>query len=296
MAESFEYVKKLIGAERFKGYKTEEWGDCDVIIISKNKYNSEKNKYDNWKEKNKDFRQLVITNFASSIIWLIETLKPYINCDYIDKYQYYCELATLINQQKGKVKNEKELLNEIMLFLENQKPSWEKVLGKPDLENSLMNWYNFGIKHNDPFFVKFVALWMAFNELYMEFPGIDESKGRDDIEYKKIDEFCESDKYSSKIESVHEKIFNSPFVQIFMTDKVKDMKRGYYTRVNKDNYKYLTKGNGLVQSKALLQTIYQVRNNLLHGSKTPDEKRDIELVRCSGEIMEIYMNAIMENK
>lgn len=294
MAESFDYVKKLIEAERFKGYKSNEWGGCDVIIISENKYNFEKNKYDNWKKKNKDFRQLVITNFASSIIWLIEILKPYINCDYINKYEYYGELATHINQIKDTVKNDKDLLNNIMLFLENHNPSWEKELGRLDLENSLMNWYNFGIEHNDPFFVKFVALWMSFNELYMEFPGLDKYKNRDDIEYKKIDEICESEEYYSKIESVHEKVFNSPFIEIFKKGIVRDMKAGTDTNYNKKHYRELMNKTGIEQTKALFQTIYQVRCNLLHGSKTPDEKRDIELVRCSGEIMEIYMNAIMK--
>lgn len=295
MAESFDYVKKLIEAERFKGYKSNEWGGCDVIIISENKYNFEKNKYDNWKKKNKDFRQLVITNFASSIIWLIETLKPYINCDYINKYEYYGELATHINQIKDTVKNDKDLLNNIMLFLENHNPSWEKILNKSDLDNSLMNWYNFGLKHNDPFFVKFVALWMAFNEKYSFIKKpVSKNNGpyHDYAERTKINIYCERNK--NIIESVHKLVWNSSFIKIFLKEAVKDMRAGYLTENNEDDYNSLLNKEGIEQSKALFQTIYQVRCNLLHGSKTPDEKRDIELVRCSGEIMEIYMNAIMK--
>ena len=295
MAESFDYVKKLIEAERFKGYKSNEWGGCDVIIISENKYNFEKNKYDNWKKKNKDFRQLVITNFASSIIWLIETLKPYINCDYINKYEYYGELATHINQIKGTVKSDKDLLNNIMLFLENHKKKKKKILNKSDLDNSLMNWYNFGLKHNDPFFVKFVALWMAFNEKYSFIKKpVSKNNGpyHDYAERTKINIYCERNE--NIIESVHKLVWNSSFIKIFLQEAVKDMRAGYLTENNEDDYNSLLNKEGIEQSKALFQTIYQVRCNLLHGSKTPDEKRDIELVRCSGEIMEIYMNAIMK--
>ena len=294
MAESFDYVKKLIEAERYKGYKTDNWGGCDVIIISERIYNSQKDKYDKWLLKNKDLRQLVVSEYASSIIWLIEILKPYINCDYLEKYEFYGELASHINNINNKVKDEKELLNNTMIFLEKHEPSWEKTLDRPDLENGLMNWYNFGIEHNDPFFVKFVSLWMAFNEKYMDFPGFNNFKNIYDVEYEKINEFCDSPKYSTKLESVHEKIFNSPFIKIFMDQPVKDMKQGYETSYNKRNHNNLLHKTGIEQTKALLQTIYQVRCNLLHGSKSPDVQRDINLVRYSGEILEIYMNAIME--
>ena len=39
---SFEFIKKLINAERYKDYKKDEWGGCDVIIVSEKKYNSNK--------------------------------------------------------------------------------------------------------------------------------------------------------------------------------------------------------------------------------------------------------------
>ena len=38
MEESFKYIKDLIDAERYKDYKTEYWGGCDVVIVSKNEY------------------------------------------------------------------------------------------------------------------------------------------------------------------------------------------------------------------------------------------------------------------
>ncbi len=298
MAESFDYVKQLIDEERYMNHKKDDWGGCNVIIISEEKYKIRKESIDYLKS-NRKWINIVKTNYASSIIWLIETLKPYVNYDYLNKYEYYGELADYINSVKDTVKDEKELLISIIYFLEKHEPSWEKELHRDDLEKSFMNWYQFGIEHNDPFFVKFVALWMGFNEKYISFPGklkfIDNetraTKIIYDVETEKINEFC--DENACIIESIHEKVFNSPFINVFTKEPVKDMKKGYLTGKNKKNYNNLINKNGIVQTKALLQTIYQVRCNLFHGSKSPDEQRDIALVRCSGEIMEMYMNAII---
>lgn len=293
MAESFEYIKQLINAERYKDYNVDEWGGCDVIIISEEMYLQKKDSIDKWKE-NSNLRILVKTEFAYAIIWLIETLKPYINCDYLDKYTYYSEIATFINLKiKEPVDNEKVLLLSIITFLENK--NWEKELTRANLEkNHFMDWYNFGIEHNDPFFVKFVALWMAFNERYslIKRPASNNNIPYHDYgERTKINIYCE--KKEVIIESVHKLVWNSPFIKIFLNEPVKDMRAGYLTDDNKKDFEKLTKENGIAQSKALFQTIYQVRCNLFHGSKSPDDKRDINLVRCSGEIMEIYMKAII---
>lgn len=294
MAESFDYVKQLIEEERYINYKKDDWGGSDVIIISEEKYKEQKESIDILKT-NKKWINIVKTKYASSIIWLIETLKPYVNYDYLNKYEYYGELADYINSVKDTVKDEKELLISIIQFLEKHKPSWEKVLHRDDLEKSFMNWYQFGIEHNDPFFVKFVALWMAFNEQFSSIkkpaPRDKNIKYLDYAERTKINIYCE--KNVQKMESVHQLVWNSPCIQIFLKEPVKDMRAGTLTESNQDDFDNLTSKRGIEQTKALLQTIYQVRCNLFHGSKSPDEQRDIDLVRCSGEIMEMYMNAIM---
>lgn len=294
MTESFEYVKQLVIADRYKNYNIDEWGGCDVIIISNKKYKQKKDIIDNWISSS-DYRILVKTDFASTVIWLIETLKPYINCDYLNKYTYYAEIATFINfKLKESVCEEKQLLLNILEFLGQHK--WEKELSRTDLEKySFTDWYNFGIEHNDPFFVKFVALWMAFNERFSLIKRPKSSKEENYHDYSertKINIYCENNE--KIIESVHQLVWTSPFIKIFLESGVKDMRAGYLTKDNENDFKKLTREEGIEQSKALFQTIYQVRCNLFHGSKSPDDKRDINLVRCAGEIMEIYMKTIME--
>lgn len=44
---------------------------------------------------------------------------------------------------------------------------------------------------------------------------------------------------------------------------------------------------------ALFNSMYSVRCNLFHGGKDATNERDIELVRCSGEILEIYLKTLM---
>ena len=45
--------------------------------------------------------------------------------------------------------------------------------------------------------------------------------------------------------------------------------------------------------EALLMTLYQVRCNLFHGSKSLRVERDRELVRASANILEKYMEALV---
>lgn len=47
------------------------------------------------------------------------------------------------------------------------------------------------------------------------------------------------------------------------------------------------------QVESLLITIYQVRCNLFHGSKSLHNPRDLELVRSSSIILEGYLKAYL---
>lgn len=58
MAESFNYVKQLINAERYKDYEKDFWAGCDVVIISEAHYKIRKESITNWKEKS-DCRKIV---------------------------------------------------------------------------------------------------------------------------------------------------------------------------------------------------------------------------------------------
>ena len=46
--KSFDFVRKLITAERYKDYKKEEWGGCDLVIVSNQRYKDRKDSYDKW--------------------------------------------------------------------------------------------------------------------------------------------------------------------------------------------------------------------------------------------------------
>lgn len=46
--KSFDFVRKVITAERNKDYKKEEWGRCDLVIVSNQRYKDRKDSYDKW--------------------------------------------------------------------------------------------------------------------------------------------------------------------------------------------------------------------------------------------------------
>ena len=48
--KSFDFVRKLITAERYKDYKKEEWGGCDLVIVSNQRYKDRKDSYDKWEK------------------------------------------------------------------------------------------------------------------------------------------------------------------------------------------------------------------------------------------------------
>ena len=297
MEESFKYIKDLIDAERYKDYKTEYWGGCDVVIVSKNEYKRKQKTLNDWE---KGCRKLITTEYACFIIWLIETLKPYIRYDYLNKFEYYKELAEIIEIEiKKNDIDEKELLKNI---LEKINPRWEKTFNEEDLPNDgFFNWYKFGIEHNDPFFVKFIALWMGFNKIfnsyYARIRRIEYKKNNNRLHFysetDQIELFCIN--HSHIIDSIYEKIFSPSLTDIFMDDPVEDMKKRNTTIVD-ELYNELKNNTGIDKTIALLITIYRVRCNLIHGSKRTDISRDIKLVSCSGEIMEIFMNAIIETR
>ena len=48
--KSFDFVRKVITAERNKDYKKEEWGGCDLVIVSNQRYKDRKDYYDKWEK------------------------------------------------------------------------------------------------------------------------------------------------------------------------------------------------------------------------------------------------------
>lgn len=319
--KSFSFVRNLIEAERFADYKKESWGGADVIIVSRDIDEEELKKLQDWKNDN---RKLVITSHASAVIWFIETLKPYVNYDYLSKYDYYWEIAEYIEAHENL--NDKDLLRSLLEQLgrttDKRDKSWEKPIGKELKEARILDaritetaldwksWYNYGIEHNDPFFVKFMTLWIAFNEQYKKDPQYN-TKGNIDerltiecfcknhmqqllskydyvfIKSKLTEEFCKKNTLGKYfIMDMRESGFHSPY----KTKEDKDRA----IRHREDDCQNIKSNNKEKATLALFNSMYAVRCNLFHGGKDATNKRDIELVRCSGEILEIYLKALIE--
>lgn len=294
--KSFEFVKQLIEAERYKNYKKDYWGGADVIFASSKRLDKVENNKPTLRERlatwENDSHLLVETDHASSVIWLIETLKSYIDVDYLSKYEYYRNLGKCVDKNKH-INNEKDLLFTILEEPEVKK--WEKK-NKDVYSNSISKfrweeWYDYGVENNDPFFVKFMTLWIAFNQIYSKFSGEEEKPKTERVQIMKCLEKDEENQLLTR--ELFDSIFTSPFIKVFKDEPVCS-----YDRLEKKFIPDSFKNNETVKNenekwqeriKALFMMIYQVRCNLFHGSKEVSNPRDVKLVKCAGEIIEMYL-------
>lgn len=140
--------------------------------------------------------------------------------------------------------------------------------------NIAKEWYQYGLKSGDDFFMRFMMHWIGFNWLYNQIGGSDERT--------KIKDFYNQNR--KKFDKVDP--FNLTDINAFLEGAVFDVAKGCpHTR----DYEKLKEYN----VEALLMTLYQVRCNLFHGSKSLRVKRDRELVRASANILEKYMEALV---
>lgn len=294
--KTFEFARQLIEAERYKNYKKDFWGGADVIFASTVRLDKEEKNKVSLREQLKEWQDeshlLVETDHASAVVWLIETLKPYIDIDYLSKYEYYRNLGECVIRNKS-INNEKDLLFTILEEPEVNK--WEKK-NNDSYSNSISKfrweeWYDYGVENNDPFFVKFMTLWVAFNQIYSKFSGEEKKPKSERVQIMKCLEKDEEDKLLTK--ELFDSIFASPFIKVFKDDSVCS-----YDRLEKkfipdsfENNKTVKNENEQWQEriKALFMMIYQVRCNLFHGSKEVSNPRDVKLVKCAGEILEMYL-------
>lgn len=145
-------------------------------------------------------------------------------------------------------------------------------------KNYALDWYRYGLEKGDDFFIKFIMHWIAFNWLYSEYYDRDESQ--------KIEIFCEANYY--KLSRYNP--FDTDAFQIFLEKPIHDIIRGReYTII----YESLKKDNGLKRVKSLFCTMYHIRCNLFHGSKSFMLERDRRLVSASAEILEGYLKALL---
>ena len=303
--KAFEFIRTLIDACKFKDETQSSWGGTDIIFVTSGEYESKKDSLDNWK-KESECHKLVITNNTPIIIWLINQLKPLIRVDYLKKYKYYSDLANFVTDYEKKYKKregedidldgQKAYLNFLLDKLENYEQTPPCKTGK----RKLKDWYDFGKSNNDPFFVKFVALWICFNQ---EYRCCAESKCKNGEKLgddrKQIKTYCNT--YMPKLLNKYDRIFKSSLTPIIHKTFLKQaIKTHIQNSANPDLWE-LTDGNtkdfeNLKQTNnkddrihGLFQTLYTIRCNLFHGHKKTDSPRDVDLVRYAGEILEIFL-------
>ena len=142
--------------------------------------------------------------------------------------------------------------------------------------NITKEWYQRGLQIQDDDFTRFMMYWIAFNWLY-------DAETDKEFERAKIAQFYKEhmekfDKYDP---------FLSPDIEVFMEGKV------YSDKSDKDTTDDFI---GIKRNKAecLLGSIYQVRCNLFHGSKQLRVERDQKLVKASANILEKYLEHLVE--
>ncbi len=147
-------------------------------------------------------------------------------------------------------------------------------------KNIALQWYKFGLEHNDDFFVKFMMHWMAFNWIYSKYNYDGNVSERDQIKLCFDDKRARFRRFDA---------FALPEIRIFIEGPVYDARTGTY---NHDVYRALSESNSI---EALLLTLYQVRCNLFHGSKSFMIDRDIKLVKASSVILEGYLKHLISD-
>lgn len=147
-------------------------------------------------------------------------------------------------------------------------------------KNYAREWYEYGIKQGDDRISKFIFLWIAFNWLY--------TGCRQETEERNIRKFCELNwETLARYDAISE-----PAFRVFEDRPVWSPHRGQgaVRRLHED----LFSDDEQVRIRSLILTIYHVRCNLFHGTKSIYNKRDVELVQSSGTILDGYLKAILE--
>ena len=144
--------------------------------------------------------------------------------------------------------------------------------------NIAKEWFKYGLSKDDDFFMRFMIYWLAFNWLYNE-------RG-ERKEHEKISRFYEDhkrlfDKYDP---------FSDPAIEIFQKGPVDDGRDPEYSHSDL-NYRGVKRNDAC----SLLLTMYCVRCNLFHGSKSLRCQRDQDLVRDSATILGGYLKALLED-
>ncbi|MEA4873405.1 MAG: hypothetical protein VB076_11435 [Synergistaceae bacterium] len=121
--------------------------------------------------------------------------------------------------------------------------------------------------------------WLAFNWLYSECGN--------EYEWENIQFFCRK---NLRILSTFD-AFNTDEIKIF---EQKPVMNGKTANVGVHQKKRFVGVNNK-DIENLIMTLYQVRCNLFHGSKSLHNPRDVDLVRASSVILEGYLCVLLKS-
>ena len=138
-----------------------------------------------------------------------------------------------------------------------------------------LEWYRYGNEKKDDFFIRFMMYWIGFNWLYSQME-YDENGNKFPNEREKVIAYYK--KHKRKFERID--YFLLPGIEVLLNHPVNG-KKGLQQRLKEGN------------TDALLLTLYQVRCNLFHGSKSLHNERDIALVKASANILGEYMKVLV---
>ena len=141
-------------------------------------------------------------------------------------------------------------------------------------------------KVKDDFFTKFMMHWIAFNWIYSKY----------DIRNKKhpreIDAILNCVSSNMSIFKRYN-AFACKEIDVFLQSPINDERTG---NIKTDIWNVLKNERKKDDERilALFESLYKVRCNLFHGSKSIRNDRDIELVKASSVILEGYLNELLD--
>ena len=146
-----------------------------------------------------------------------------------------------------------------------------------------LKWYNYGLANNVDYISRFMMHWIAFNWMYSD------SSGRSERE--RIKNFCKRNRRQLSLYDP----FDTDEIQVFKKEPVYNVGGADSNDDPEELFKVIRDGRGNTVERAtcLLLSVYQVRCNLFHGGKSPDDKRDLKLVESSAEIMNGYLEKLL---
>lgn len=150
--------------------------------------------------------------------------------------------------------------------------------------NYALEWYRYGLNNQDDAVFRFMMHWIAFNWLYSEYRYDPDTSEKDAIrEYCRV-HYRELSRFDA---------FSTDAISVFLKEPVRDIVSGFVRSNGTRQFSLLRESEGLTRMTSLILTIYQVRCNLFHGSKSLRIERDLELVHASAAIMEGYLRAVL---